>query len=69
MFAGRLHVEHAGGAFDMHAGQCLDVEPGEWVRYSTPDSAGADYVTVCLPLFRSPASTGRLKRRTPTTVA
>jgi quercetin dioxygenase-like cupin family protein len=51
MFAGRLHVEHAGGAFDMHAGQCLDVEPGEWVRYSTPDSAGADYVTVCLPAF------------------
>jgi hypothetical protein len=33
----------------VQAGQCLDIEPGEWVRYSTP--AGADYVTVCIPAF------------------
>ena len=24
-------------------------EPGEWVRYSTPD--GAEYVAICLPAF------------------
>ena len=48
---GVLHVEHLDGAFDMQANQCLDIEPGEWVRYSTPDAAGADYVTVCIPAF------------------
>jgi hypothetical protein len=39
------------GVFDMQAGQCLDAEPGEWVRYSTPGPAGADYITVCIPAF------------------
>jgi hypothetical protein len=51
VLAGLLHVEHADGAFDVEAGQCLDIEPGEWVRYSTPEAAGADYVTVCVPAF------------------
>jgi mannose-6-phosphate isomerase-like protein (cupin superfamily) len=51
VFAGTLHVEHADGAFDMQAGQCLDVDPGEWVRYSTSGPAGADYITVCIPAF------------------
>ena len=51
VLAGLLHVEHADGAFDVQPGQCLDIEPGEWVRYSTPAPDGADYVTVCLPAF------------------
>jgi mannose-6-phosphate isomerase-like protein (cupin superfamily) len=51
VLAGILHVEHPDGAFDMQAGQCLDAEPGEWVRYSTPGPAGADYITVCIPAF------------------
>jgi hypothetical protein len=29
-------------------------EPGEWVRYSSPDEDGAEYVAICLPAF-SPA--------------
>jgi mannose-6-phosphate isomerase-like protein (cupin superfamily) len=49
--ANEFVVEHADGAFDMQAGQCLDVEPGEWVRYSTPGPAGAEYITVCTPAF------------------
>jgi hypothetical protein len=24
---------------------------GEWVRYSTPDADGAEYMAVCLPAF------------------
>lgn len=24
---------------------------GEWVRYSTPDPEGAEYIAVCLPAF------------------
>jgi hypothetical protein len=51
MFAGVLHVEHSEGAFDVLPGQCLDIDPGEWVRYSTPEPAGAEYLTVCIPAF------------------
>ena len=51
VLAGVLHVEHTNGAFDVAAGQALDIEPGRWVCYSTPEPAGADYVTVCIPAF------------------
>jgi mannose-6-phosphate isomerase-like protein (cupin superfamily) len=48
---GRLHVEHEGGTLDVRAGQAVVTRPGEWVRYSTPDEGGAEYVAVCLPAF------------------
>jgi hypothetical protein len=32
--------------------------PGEWIRYSTPEDGGAEYVAVCLPAF-SPATVNR----------
>lgn len=32
-------------------GQALHVPAGEWVRYSTPETEGAEYVSVCLPAF------------------
>jgi len=51
VFQGLLRVEHAEGELDVEPGQALDVEPGEWVRFSTPAAGGADYVTVCLPAF------------------
>lgn len=28
-----------------------DVKAGQWVKYSTPDSQGAEYIAVCLPAF------------------
>jgi ethanolamine utilization protein EutQ (cupin superfamily) len=49
VISGQLHVEHEGGAFDVAAGQAVVCQPGEWVRYSTPE--GAEYVAVCLPAF------------------
>lgn len=55
---GRVHVEHEGGALDVTAGQAVLTAPGEWVRYSTPDADGAEYVAVCLPAF-SPATVHR----------
>jgi mannose-6-phosphate isomerase-like protein (cupin superfamily) len=58
VLSGSLHVEHAGGALDVRAGQAVVTEPGEWVRYSTPDPAGAEYVAICLPAF-SPATVRR----------
>jgi mannose-6-phosphate isomerase-like protein (cupin superfamily) len=48
---GRLRVEHAGGELDVRAGQAVVCAPGEWVRYSTPDAEGAEYIAVCLPAF------------------
>lgn len=55
---GRLRVEHEGGAIDVRAGQAVIAFPGEWVRYSSPDPEGAEYVAVCLPAF-SPATVHR----------
>jgi mannose-6-phosphate isomerase-like protein (cupin superfamily) len=55
---GTLRVEHGGGVMDVRAGQAVIAHSGEWVRYSTPESDGAEYVAVCLPAF-SPAAVHR----------
>jgi mannose-6-phosphate isomerase-like protein (cupin superfamily) len=48
---GMLRVEHASGSMDVRAGQAVIARPGEWVRYSTPEADGAEYIAVCLPAF------------------
>jgi mannose-6-phosphate isomerase-like protein (cupin superfamily) len=48
---GRLVVTSGSGDLDVGAGQAVVVAAGEWVRYSTPDPEGAEYVAVCLPAF------------------
>jgi mannose-6-phosphate isomerase-like protein (cupin superfamily) len=48
---GMLRVEHEAGALDVRAGQAVITAPGEWVRYSSPETGGAEYVAVCLPAF------------------
>ncbi|WP_375772356.1 AraC family ligand binding domain-containing protein [Archangium gephyra] len=48
---GVLRVEHQGGQLDVRAGQAVITEPGEWVRYSTPEADGAEYIAICLPAF------------------
>jgi mannose-6-phosphate isomerase-like protein (cupin superfamily) len=55
---GRLRVEHRDGDLYVAAGQAVVTSPGEWVRYSTPDAEGAEYVAVCMPAF-SPATVHR----------
>jgi hypothetical protein len=35
----------------VRAGQAVVTSPGEWVRYSTPEDGGAEYVAVCVPAF------------------
>lgn len=49
---GALHVrdEH-GEELVVEKGQGVIARAGEWVRYSTPDPGGAEYVAVCLPAF------------------
>ncbi len=48
---GMLRVEHESGAMEVRAGQGVVTSPGEWVRYSTPEPGGAEYIAVCLPAF------------------
>jgi mannose-6-phosphate isomerase-like protein (cupin superfamily) len=48
---GMLRVEHEEGVIEVSAGQAIITEPGEWVRYGTPGSGGAEYLAVCLPAF------------------
>ena len=46
---GTVHVDYKGGSLDVHAGQAVVAERGEWVQYSTPE--GAEYIAVCVPAF------------------
>ncbi len=48
---GMLRVEHTTGVIEVRAGQAIVSSPGEWIRYSTPEPGGAEYVAVCLPAF------------------
>ena len=55
---GRLRVETRTGTVDVGAGEAIVAPKGEWVRYSSPDPAGAEYIAVCVPAF-SPDSVHR----------
>ena len=49
---GMLRIEHADGHTDVQAGQSIITHPGEWVRYSSPEDGGAEYIAVCLPAYK-----------------
>ena len=55
---GSLKVETRAGTMDIPAGQAIAAPRGEWVRYSSPDPAGAEYIAVCVPAF-SPGTVHR----------
>ena len=48
---GMVRVESENGTLDVRAGQAVITSAGEWVRYSTPDADGAEYIAVCVPAF------------------
>ena len=48
---GTLRVETKAGTLDVRGGQAVIAPRGEWVRYSSPDPEGAEYVAICLPAF------------------
>ena len=48
---GMLRVDHEGGSIDVRAGQAVIAKGGEWIRYSSPEADGAEYVAICLPAF------------------
>ena len=55
---GMLRVDHDEGTLDVRAGQAVVAHPGEWIRYSSPEPGGAEYVAVCIPAF-SPGTVNR----------
>jgi ethanolamine utilization protein EutQ len=48
---GMIRVEHKLGSLEVHAGQAVIAHAGEWIRYSTPNEGGAEYIAICLPAF------------------
>ena len=48
---GMLRVEYEGGFLEVRAGQAVIANKGEWIRYSTPEAEGAEYIAICLPAF------------------
>ena len=48
---GMLRVESNAGSLEVRAGQAVIAHKGEWVRYSSPEPEGAEYIAVCLPAF------------------
>lgn len=55
---GLLRVTTKTGIINVIAGQAVIITKGEWVKYSTPEPDGAEYIAVCLPAF-SPDSVHR----------
>jgi len=55
---GTLRVQIDGSTLDVGAGEAVHIHAGEWVKYSTPSSEGAEYIAVCMPAF-SPQTVNR----------
>jgi len=55
---GLLKVETKNDSFEVREGEAILISANEWVRYSSPDTAGAEYIAVCLPAF-SPDTVNR----------
>jgi hypothetical protein len=71
---GVLGAETRTETIKVKAGQAVLARRGEWVRYSTLEPDGAEYVAVCMPAFspelvrrdesrKSPAPANRTGRR------
>ncbi|MDB6122833.1 MAG: hypothetical protein JWQ71_1826 [Pedosphaera sp.] len=58
VLSGMLRVTHKDGQLDVVAGQAVITWAGEWVKYSTPNPEGAEYIAICLPAF-SPKTVNR----------
>ena len=47
---GCLRVETKTDTIEVKAGQAIETNKGEWIRYSTPEE-DTEYIAVCLPAF------------------
>lgn len=51
VLSGMLRVETRAGTLEVRAGQAVHSPARKWVRYSTPEPGGAEYIAVCAPAF------------------
>ena len=60
---GRLKVETKEDTLFVDKGEAIIANAGEWVRYSTPEAKGAQYIAVCMPAF-TPETVNRDEKMT-----
>jgi mannose-6-phosphate isomerase-like protein (cupin superfamily) len=48
---GLVRVTTRTGVTEVKAGQVFFAAAGEWVRYTTPNEEGAEYIAICVPAF------------------
>jgi mannose-6-phosphate isomerase-like protein (cupin superfamily) len=48
---GMVRVITRTGVTEVKAGQVFFAVAGDWVRYTTPNEDGAEYIAICLPAF------------------
>jgi ethanolamine utilization protein EutQ len=48
---GVVRVATRSGVTEVKAGQLFFAAAGDWVRYTTPNEEGAEYVAICMPAF------------------
>jgi len=48
---GMLKVQTTDETYEVRENEALIVEKNIWVKYSTPETGGADYLAICLPAF------------------
>lgn len=51
VLSGTLRVESQDSVLEVSAGRAVITRRGEWIRYSTPGEAGAEYIAICMPAF------------------
>ena len=60
---GSLKVETENNTLFVNKGEAIIANAGEWVRYSTPEAKGAQYIAVCMPAF-TPETVNRDEKMT-----
>ncbi len=48
---GAIKIETKNENYEIKAGEMFIARKNEWIRYSTPHSEGAEYISVCIPAF------------------
>ena len=51
VLSGSVHVKTSEKEYVVKAGEVFLASKGQKVQYSTPGSAGAEYIAICLPAF------------------
>jgi len=48
---GAIRIETRAGVTNVTDGQAFFAAAGDWVRYTTPEEDGAEYIAICAPAF------------------